>query len=66
MVRSGFDEMAGVLAADLAGTSDPAERLRRTYRDLAAFVTRRPEFGVMWRREYRHLAPRTPPSWPSA
>jgi AcrR family transcriptional regulator len=57
VVRSGFDEMAQVLAADLAGTSDPAERLRRTYRDLAAFVIRRPEFGVMWRREYRHLAP---------
>ncbi|WP_194915768.1 TetR/AcrR family transcriptional regulator, partial [Catenulispora rubra] len=57
VVRSGFDEMARVLAADLAGTSDPAERLRRTYRDLAAFVIRRPEFGVMWRREYRHLAP---------
>lgn len=57
VVRSGFDEMAQVLAADLAGMSDPAERLRRTYRDLAAFVIRRPEFGVMWRREYRHLAP---------
>ncbi|MEZ0109402.1 AcrR family transcriptional regulator [Catenulispora sp. EB89] len=57
VVRSGFDEMARVVAADLAGTSDPAERLRRTYRDLAAFVIRRPEFGVMWRREYRHLAP---------
>ena len=57
VVRSGFDEMAHVLAADLAGMSDPAERLRRTYRDLAAFVIRRPEFGVMWRREYRHLAP---------
>jgi len=57
VVRSGFDEMAQVLAADLAGMSDPAERLRRTYRDLAAFVIRRPEFGIMWRREYRHLAP---------
>ena len=57
VVRSGFDEMSPLLAADLAGTSDPAERLRRMYRDLAAFVIRRPEFGVMWRREYRHLAP---------
>ncbi|MEY9933028.1 AcrR family transcriptional regulator [Catenulispora sp. GP43] len=57
VVRSGFDEMAAVLAADLAGMSDPAERLRRTYRDLASFVIRRPAFGVMWRREYRHLAP---------
>jgi AcrR family transcriptional regulator len=57
VVRSGFDEMARVVASDLAGTSDPAERLRRTYRDMAAFVIRRPEFGVMWRREYRHLAP---------
>ena len=57
VVRAGFDEMARAVAADLAGTSDPAERLRRTYRDLASFVIRRPEFGVMWRREYRHLAP---------
>jgi AcrR family transcriptional regulator len=57
VVRSGFDEMARAVAADLAGISDPAERLRQTYRDLAAFVIRRPEFGVMWRREYRHLAP---------
>lgn len=57
VVRAGFDEMAGAVAADLAGLSDPAARLRRTYRDLAAFVIRRPEFGVMWRREYRHLAP---------
>ena len=57
VVRSGFDEMARAVAADLAATSDPAERLRTTYRDLAAFVIRRPDFGVMWRREYRHLAP---------
>ncbi|WP_194896738.1 TetR family transcriptional regulator [Catenulispora pinisilvae] len=57
VVRSGFDEMDRVVAADLAGTSDPAQRLRMTYRDLAAFVIRRPEFGVMWRREYRHLTP---------
>ncbi|MBW8804700.1 MAG: TetR/AcrR family transcriptional regulator [Catenulisporales bacterium] len=57
VVRSGFDEMARAVAAGLAQTSDPAQRLRTTYRDLAAFVIRRPEFGVMWRREYRHLAP---------
>ncbi|NUR61300.1 MAG: TetR/AcrR family transcriptional regulator [Catenulispora sp.] len=77
VVRSGFDEMAQAVAADLpgaelastelagtelagtdlAGTGDPAARLHTTYRDLAAFVIRRPEFGVMWRREYRHLAP---------
>ncbi|NUR30603.1 MAG: TetR family transcriptional regulator [Catenulispora sp.] len=93
VVRSGFDEMARAVAADLAGewegaggdaevgaeaegeaasatavpasagssgmaaTSGSARRLRTVYRDLAAFVIRRPEFGVMWRREYRHLAP---------
>ncbi|MFD0634216.1 TetR/AcrR family transcriptional regulator [Catenulispora yoronensis] len=57
VVRSGFDEMARALAADLATTTDPADRLRTTYRDLASFVIRRPEFGVMWRREHRHLAP---------
>ncbi|GAA1976478.1 TetR family transcriptional regulator [Catenulispora subtropica] len=57
VVRSGFDEMAGAVAADLAGSPDPAQRLHTVYRDLAAFVIRRPEFGVMWRREYRHLAP---------
>ncbi|NUP53947.1 MAG: TetR/AcrR family transcriptional regulator, partial [Catenulispora sp.] len=57
VVRSGFDEMARAIAADLAGTPAPADRLRTTYRDLASFVIRHPEFGVMWRREYRHLAP---------
>jgi AcrR family transcriptional regulator len=57
VVRSGFDEMARAVATDLAGIPDPAHRLRTVYRDLAAFVIRRPEFGVMWRREYRHLAP---------
>ncbi|WP_230419074.1 TetR family transcriptional regulator [Catenulispora pinistramenti] len=57
VVRAGFDEMDRVVAADLAGTTDPAQRLRMTYRDLASFVIRHPEFGVMWRREYRHLTP---------
>lgn len=34
---------------------DKAERLSGVYRELAAFVVKTPEFGVLWRRERRHL-----------
>ncbi|MFE9763964.1 TetR/AcrR family transcriptional regulator [Streptomyces sp. NPDC005808] len=33
-----------------------AERLAAAHEDLAAFVVAHPEFGVLWRREGRHLA----------
>lgn len=42
-------------APDADRGPEPGERLRGVYRELAAFVVKMPEFGVLWRRERRHL-----------
>ncbi|MEV7345875.1 TetR/AcrR family transcriptional regulator [Streptomyces sp. NPDC093544] len=48
-------EGAGGDGAAPEGVS-PAERLGAAHEELAAFVVGSPEFGVLWRREGRHLA----------
>jgi AcrR family transcriptional regulator len=59
LMRSGFDEIDAVGTETLAGLgpeADPAERIDALVHAFAAFVVRNPEFGVLWRREFRHLA----------
>lgn len=61
LVCGGLAQAADIVERHLgdatAHESDsPAERLRATYEELAVFVVGRPEFGVLWRREGRHLA----------
>ena len=60
LMRSGFDEIDAVGTGTLAELGDDAEageRLDALVRAFAAYVVRHPEFGVLWRREFRHLAP---------
>ncbi|WP_435178987.1 TetR/AcrR family transcriptional regulator [Actinacidiphila sp. bgisy145] len=59
LMRAGFDEIDAIRTAALAelASAQPAERLEAAVRALAAWVVRHPEFGVLWRREFRHLAP---------
>lgn len=59
LMRVGFDEIDAIRTATLAGldaAAPAAERLDAAVRALAAWVVRHPEFGVLWRREFRHLA----------
>lgn len=58
LMRQGFDEIDAVRTAALAGHDGaaPAERLDAVIGALAAWVVRHPEFGALWRREFRHLA----------
>jgi AcrR family transcriptional regulator len=58
LMRGGFDDIDEIRTATLAerDAADPAARLAAVIRALAAWVVRHPEFGVLWRREFRHLA----------
>ncbi|GAA1990758.1 TetR/AcrR family transcriptional regulator [Catenulispora subtropica] len=58
LMRAGFDEIDTIGAVALGGleSATAGERLDAVVRAMAAFVVRNPEFGVLWRREFRHLA----------
>jgi AcrR family transcriptional regulator len=61
VVCGGLDETADIIERRLgdsaAADGTPSEqRLKAVYAELAAFVVRRPEFGVLWRREGRYLS----------
>ncbi|MFJ6088298.1 TetR/AcrR family transcriptional regulator [Streptomyces sp. NPDC092369] len=55
VLRAGLDEARRTL--DGCTGSDTGQELAEAYAQLAAFVVAWPEFGILWRRERRHLAP---------
>lgn len=66
LMRVGFDEIdaLGTEALEKAeeaekagGDARAAARIDALVRAFAAYVVRHAEFGVLWRREFRHLAP---------
>jgi AcrR family transcriptional regulator len=54
VMRAGLAE--AVRVSDEQSGTGTDQRLRSIYAGLAAFMVRQPEFGVLWRRERRHLA----------
>ncbi|MEZ0109362.1 AcrR family transcriptional regulator [Catenulispora sp. EB89] len=70
LMRAGFDEIEAIgvttVGVTTIGVETPAkageqvsaaERIDALVHAFAAYVVRHPEFGVLWRREFRHLAP---------
>ncbi|MGW3287403.1 TetR/AcrR family transcriptional regulator [Streptomyces sp. NPDC001002] len=55
ILLAGLDEAGRVL--DGCTHDDTGPELPEAYAQLAALVVARPEFGMIWRRERRHLAP---------
>ena len=61
VVCGGMEETADLVEWRLgdcaqAGAAPSPQRLREVFGELAAFVVKRPEVGVLWRREVRHLS----------
>ncbi|MGC4998446.1 TetR/AcrR family transcriptional regulator [Streptomyces sp. DT195] len=60
VLQSRLEQAVGIVESRLGGPAagrgpDKGERLGGAYGELAAFVVKMPEFGVLWRRERRHL-----------
>ena len=60
LMRTGFDEIDVIGTETLekvGGDAEASVRIDALVHAFAAYVVRHPEFGVLWRREFRHLAP---------